>query len=92
MFKLFINKIVTEYYNINNKVKRITKILLILSFILLLISSLFLCVYSSNQEFLYTYYIGILLFKSSIFYISFIIICSIAFNKIYNDLNLSSKK
>ena len=80
-----IKEVVKNLQNIDTKIIKIVKIGVKISFILCLISSFVLITYNLNSNPL-TFYIGISLFESSLFYIITFIICGYAFNKIKNDI------
>ncbi len=79
-------QLLIEFKNMDAKIISIIKSGIKFSFYISLIASLILLTY----DFLYTtpitYYIGISLFRASLFFISFFIICGFSFNKIKLDL------
>ncbi len=80
-----IQKIMKDAKDIDKKIIKIMKIGIRYSCIFCLIASLILITYmlTSNPH---LYYIGISIFKSSLFYIVGFIICGMAFNNIIKDI------
>ena len=71
---------------IDNKVLAIVKNGLKISLIFCLIASFILAIYLTNGYIIEGYYIGISVFKSSLFYMVGFIICGFAFNKILKEI------
>lgn len=80
-------KIISEFKKLDKSIFSLMKSGIQYSFALLL----FACAVLLTYDFIYSppfmYYIGISLFKSSLFFIAAFIIYSISFNKIKGDLN-----
>lgn len=80
------NRIIAEFKKLDKTIFNLMKSGIQYNFGLLLISCFILLTY----DFIYTspliYYIGISLFRASLFFIVGFIICSISFNKIKKDL------
>lgn len=81
-----INYIKNIINSLDNKIKILMKNGFMFSFILIILSCIILFTYSNlyNQPDLY--YIGLSLFKTSIFFIVDFTICGLAFNRIKSDL------
>ena len=71
---------------IDNKVLAIVRNGLKISLIFCLIASFILAIYLTNGYSTEGYYIGISVFKSSLFYMVGFIICGCAFNKILKEI------
>ena len=80
-----LQEIINNIKHIDKKIMKIVKNSIKISFIVCLISIFILVTYLTVGE-TYTYYIGIALFKSGLFYIVGSIICGVAFNSIMNDI------
>ena len=70
--------------NINTSILKVLYIGLKVCFVLLLISTFILSLYHSIHNF-NLFYIGISLFRTSLFYIAFLFICSIGIDTIKKD-------
>ena len=71
--------------SINTSILKVLYIGLKVCFVLLLISTFILSLYHSISNY-NLFYIGITLFKASLFYIVFLIICAISIDTIRKDL------
>ncbi len=80
-------QLLIEFKNMDAKIVSIIKAGVKFSFGISIIASLILLTYDFLYTVPITYYIGISLFKTSLFFISFFIICGLSFNKIKLDLN-----
>ena len=80
-----IQKIMKNVNDIDKKIIKIMKYGIKSSFIFCILAGLILITYIFNSN-PTSYYIGISLFKSSLFYIVGFIICGIAFNNIMKDI------
>ena len=79
-------QLLIEFKNMDAKIVSIIKAGIKFSFVISIIASLILLTYDFLYTVPITYYIGISLFKTSLFFISFFIICGLSFNKIKLDL------
>ncbi len=79
-------QLLIEFKNIDAKIVNIIKAGIKFSFSISIIASLILLTYELLYTTPITYYIGISLFKTSLFFISFFIICGLSFNRIKLDL------
>ena len=79
--KLFISKL----KNIDNSIKRVLYNGLKFCLAFMLVATFILSLYSSVHN-LTLFYLGISLFKSSLFFIAFFIICAISIDKITRDV------
>ena len=80
-------QLLMEFKNMDAKIVSIIKAGVKFSFGISIIASLILLTYDFLYTVPITYYIGISLFKTSLFFICFFIICGFSFNKIKLDLN-----
>ncbi len=80
-----VKKLIVNIKNLDKKIVSIMKNGIKVSFIFCLIACLILITYSMNSN-PNVFYIGINLFKSSLFYMVTCIICGFVFNKIKEDL------
>lgn len=81
-------KILNEFKNIDQKTLHITKFCLRFSFILLILSTALLFIYSAIYSAPALFYTGISIFTSSLYFIVVSLICSLSFNKIRKELKL----
>ena len=81
-------KILNEFKNIDQKVLHTTKLCLNFSFILLILSTFLLFIYSVIYSDPALFYTGISIFTSSLYFIVISLICSLSFNKIRKELKL----
>ena len=81
-------KVLNEFKNIDQKVLHIMKLCLKFSFILLLLSTAILFIYSVVYSSPALFYTGISVFTSSLYFIVISLICSLSFNKIRKELKL----
>ena len=79
-------QLLIEFKSMDAKVVTIIKSGIKFSFGISIIASLILLTYELLYTTPITYYIGISLFKASLFFISFFIICGCSFSKIKLDL------
>ena len=79
-------QLLVEFKNMDAKIISIIKAGIKFSFGISIIASLILLTYELLYTTPITYYIGISLFKASLFFISFFIICGCSFSKIKLDL------
>ena len=80
-----IKEMIKNVRDIDEKILKIVKIGVKISFLLCIIATFLLATYTVNGK-LSTYYIGISLIRVSLFYIVGFIVCGIAFNNIMKDL------
>ncbi|MBR2786580.1 MAG: hypothetical protein IKD76_03700 [Clostridia bacterium] len=80
-----IKEIVKNMKNIDKKVLRIVQTGIKFSFVFCLIASFLLVTYTTRET-LNAYYIGMSLFKSSLFFIVGFIACGVAFNSIMKEI------
>lgn len=81
-------KILNEFKNIDKKILHIMKLCLNFSFILLILSTALLFIYSIIYSAPTLFYVGISIFTSSLYFIVISLICSLSFNKIRKELKL----
>lgn len=79
-----IKEIIKNVKNMDKKVLKITQNGVKLSFVFCVIAVFLLVTYTFRGE-LNTYYIGISLFKSGLFFIAGCVICGVAFNNILKN-------
>lgn len=84
----FMKLFLLNFKNINSSILKALVVGLKICFILLLFSTFILSLYHSVHN-INLFYIGISLFKTSLFYIAFLIICSIGIDTIKKD-NINS--
>ena len=76
-----------EFKKMDDKIISIIKYGIKFSFCITIIATLILLTYDFLYTIPITYYIGLSLFKTSLFFICFFIICGFSFNKIKLALN-----
>ena len=81
-------QLLREFKNMDAKIVNIIKTGIKFSFGISIIASLILLTYDFLYTVPITYYIGISLFRTSLFFISFFIICGLSFHKIKLDLHI----
>ena len=72
--------------NIDNKLKKATKICFIFCLLIALISAMILSIYHSTYI-IFQYNLGITLLRLSIFFFVIVLICAFAFTRIKKDLS-----
>ena len=78
-------KLITEIMKIEQKIKNVTKFMLIFCLLLALLSAFILSMYNFTYI-IFPYNLGITLLRISIFLSVSAIICALAFNRIKKDL------
>lgn len=78
-------KLLSEFKKIDEKIKKITRIGFFICLLMSLLSAMILSFYRSTYI-LFQFNIGITLLRLSIIFFVIFAICSIAFNKILNDI------
>ena len=83
---IFFNKFIEKIKNMDTKIKKILHKGFIFSFILCIFSTILLFTYENFYKSPNLFYIGLSLFKSSLIFISALIMCAIGFDTIKKQI------
>ena len=83
---MILNKLIEKYKNLDKKIKKILHKGIIFSFILCIISVILLLTYQYLYEIPDLFYAGLSLFKSSLMFGCFFVMCAVGFDTIKKQI------